>query len=189
MNIKGKKICDNCFSPCKKEPCEHCGYKKSSYHPEIGILPVGTVLKQRYCIGLVLGKGGFGVTYRAYDMRDDRVVAIKEYYPNGIAHRDTGTTGVSVSGSQDVFKTGADKFFEEAKTVSRFNGNPNIVGVFEFFYENNTVYYVREYLEGMDLRQTALAGLAAGSIAMESQQTINPMLSALAVKSRMPLNL
>lgn len=45
------------------------------------------------------------------------------------------------------------------------------------------------YLEGMDLRQTALAGLAAGSIAMESQQTINPMLSALALKSRMPLNL
>ena len=45
------------------------------------------------------------------------------------------------------------------------------------------------YLEGMDLHQTALAGLAAGSIAMESQQTINPMLSALAVKSRMPLNL
>ena len=45
------------------------------------------------------------------------------------------------------------------------------------------------YLEGMDLHQTALAGLAAGSIAMESQQTINPMLSALALKSRMPLNL
>lgn len=45
------------------------------------------------------------------------------------------------------------------------------------------------YLEGMDLRQTALAGLAAGSIAMEAQQTINPLLSAPAVKSRMSLNL
>ena len=41
------------------------------------------------------------------------------------------------------------------------------------------------YLEGMDLEQTALAGLAAGSIAMESSQTINPALSATAVQGRM----
>ncbi len=41
------------------------------------------------------------------------------------------------------------------------------------------------YLKGMDLEQTALAGLAAGSIAMESSQTINPALSASAVQGRM----
>ena len=44
------------------------------------------------------------------------------------------------------------------------------------------------YLEGMDLKRTALAGLAAGSIAMESPETINPSLSAPAVKNRMSLN-
>lgn len=41
------------------------------------------------------------------------------------------------------------------------------------------------YLEGMDLRCTALAGLAAGSIAMESGETINPSLSAPTLRSRM----
>ena len=41
------------------------------------------------------------------------------------------------------------------------------------------------YLEGMDLEHTALAGLAAGSIAMESPETINPQMSALALKKRM----
>ena len=41
------------------------------------------------------------------------------------------------------------------------------------------------YLEGMDLKETALAGLAAGSIAMESQETINPAMSATALKLRM----
>ena len=41
------------------------------------------------------------------------------------------------------------------------------------------------YLEGMDLKQTALAGLAAGSIAMESPETINPGMSAPAVRNRM----
>ena len=41
------------------------------------------------------------------------------------------------------------------------------------------------YLEGMDLHQTALAGLAAGAIAMESTETINPAMSATAIRSRM----
>ena len=41
------------------------------------------------------------------------------------------------------------------------------------------------YLQGSDLEQTALAGLAAGSIAMESGETINPAMSATAIRSRM----
>jgi len=40
------------------------------------------------------------------------------------------------------------------------------------------------YLEGMDLKQTALAALAAGAIAMESEETINPAMSATALKNR-----
>ena len=44
------------------------------------------------------------------------------------------------------------------------------------------------YLEGMDLETTALAGLAAGSIAMESDETINPAMSATAIKERMNKN-
>ena len=41
------------------------------------------------------------------------------------------------------------------------------------------------YLQGSDLKQTALSGLAAGSIAMESGETINPLMSAAALRSRM----
>ena len=41
------------------------------------------------------------------------------------------------------------------------------------------------YLQGMDLEQTARAGLAAGSIAMESDMTINPNMSATALRTRM----
>ena len=43
------------------------------------------------------------------------------------------------------------------------------------------------YLEGMTLEETALAGNAAGSITMESNETINPMMSSNAIKSRMGL--
>ena len=41
------------------------------------------------------------------------------------------------------------------------------------------------YLEGSDLETTARAGLAAGSIAMESPETINPQMSAFALRKRM----
>ena len=41
------------------------------------------------------------------------------------------------------------------------------------------------YLEGMDLKETALAALAAGSIAMEHNETINPAMSATALRARM----
>ena len=44
------------------------------------------------------------------------------------------------------------------------------------------------YLEGMNLKETALAGLAAGSIAMESDETINPAMSATAIRNRINNN-
>lgn len=40
------------------------------------------------------------------------------------------------------------------------------------------------YLQGSDLQQTAMAGLAAGSIAMEFDETINPLMSAMEIKKR-----
>ena len=43
------------------------------------------------------------------------------------------------------------------------------------------------YLEGTDLEGTAMAAMAAGAIAMESAETINPAMSAQALKARMGL--
>ena len=44
---------------------------------------------------------------------------------------------------------------------------------------------VWSYLEGLSLEDSTRAGLAAGSIAMESEQTINPNMSAEALKERL----
>ena len=48
-----------------------------------------------------------------------------------------------------------------------------------------TAAIVWAYLEGKDLRSTAMAGLAAGSITMESNETINPAMSAELLKERL----
>ena len=155
LNINGKKLCESCFAELGDYSgiCPFCGGKGREAE-FVTALRNGVVLAGRYVVGSVLGKGGFGVTYLCYDTKSNKKVAIKEYFPDAVAHRNSGDTLVSTQmGSGDIsFKTGAQKFYDEAKLVSRFNGNPNIIAVHEFFFENNTAYFVMEYLDGIDLK-------------------------------------
>lgn len=150
-------LCESCFAEMEENEsvCPVCGFQKETYEQEAGVLPVGEILAGKYLIGKMLGRGGFGITYLGYDIPGKRKVAIKEYLPDGLASRQPGQTMLSVytGERENLFQKGAKQFFEEAKMVSRFNGNPNIVSVYEFFYENNTAYFSMEYLDGMDLKQ------------------------------------
>ena len=49
--------------------CPNCGWKGQNSSESAFFLPPGTVLNQRYLIGRVLGYGGFGITYLAFDLR------------------------------------------------------------------------------------------------------------------------
>ena len=154
MIINNMNLCDSCFLTLQENAtvCPLCAGSENTYP---SALPQGTILMGRYIVGKVLGKGGFGITYLAYDTRDDRRAALKEYLPDTFIHRGTGDTEVSMSSADysEAFQKGKERFYEEAQTVSRFNGNPGLAGVFEFFYENNTAYFVMEYLEGVDLKK------------------------------------
>ncbi len=155
MQFKGMNLCDFCFEPIAPgNVCTKCGLTHETYRPEAGLLMPGTNLLGKYVIGRVLGRGGFGATYLAYSSERDEVVAIKEYYPTGIANRAKGEENIYIVSDEKrkVFEKGANRFFEEAKTISRFNTNKNVVSVYEFFYANDTVYYSMEYLEGIDLK-------------------------------------
>lgn len=154
VTIGNKLLCSGCFSPIKKEPCKKCGFSEESYKPDNIVLPCGTILMGNFLIGGVIGKGGFGITYRAYDFKYGRVIAIKEYFPIEFAIRANDGTGITVRDrkSAEMFKHGAEKFYNEASFVSQFSDNPNIVKVYQFFYENNTAYFTMEYLIGMTLK-------------------------------------
>ena len=155
INVNGKKICENCFYETTQEPCPKCGFDRSSYKRDTYVLPIGSVLSNRYKIGGVLGKGGFGITYMAYDMKLECPVAVKEYYPHGVAARDVDSAQVYTVNEDTAssFKTGAEKFYDEARLVAKFNGNPNIVSVHDFFYENDTVYFIMDMLKGITLKE------------------------------------
>ena len=155
ITLFGKTLCESCFSENTEDPCGKCGFSASKYQPDSTALPIGQKLQERYLIGGVIGKGGFGITYTAFDTKLERRVAIKEYYPYGLALRSPGTTMVSApdADSSDVFGKGAEKFYDEARLVAKFSDNQNIVSIYDFFYENSTVYYVMEYLHGQSMKK------------------------------------
>ena len=114
-------------------------------------LKPGVILKERYKIGA----GGFGITYRAWDPLLQSYVAIKEYYPSGIATRsaDSSKVCVPVGQEQREYHRGRIRFLKEAQDVARFQSEPNIVSIYDYLEENDTAYMVMEYLHGCTLKQ------------------------------------
>ena len=114
---------------------------------DLDCLPEGYEL-QCYVIKEVLGHGGFGITYLAYDKNLDRDIAIKEFMPRDIAKRGDDHTLHSINDSAaEKLEWGLERFIREARTLSRFNHN-NIVRVHTVFEQNNTAYMVMSYEHG-----------------------------------------
>ena len=154
MSFDPSHVCYGCFK--EKEPgtvCPKCGFNESSERAYLAV-PLGTILDGRYLIGKVLGVGGFGITYLGYDLTLDYKVAVKEYMPSGFATRadDKYTLTVTSSSQQQAYDEGLDKFLSEARTLAKFHSTPNIVSVQDFFKENNTAYFVMEYVDGESLK-------------------------------------
>jgi len=154
MSIDPQHVCYGCFT--EKEPgtaCPHCGFNENSERPYLAV-PIGTILDGRYLIGKVLGVGGFGITYLGYDLTLDYKVAVKEYMPSGFATRgdDKYTLQVTSSSQQQAYDEGLDKFLSEARTLAKFHNTPHVVSVQDFFKENNTAYFVMEYVDGESLK-------------------------------------
>jgi serine/threonine protein kinase len=163
--------------------CPNCGYDQETVPKEVYHLHPGVVLRRKYQIGVVIGFGGFGVVYKAWDMALNRVVAVKEYYPTMYLKRDPGTTQVVLFDKKNeaAFLKGKEEFLAEARNVARYNAHPNIVHVYDFFEENGTAYFVMEYLEGKTLKEYMREAKAVGQvIELDSAvMVIRSVLSAL----------
>lgn len=135
--------------------CPYCGHEKNTPAKELYFLMPGTVVANRYEIGVSIGSGGFGIMYKAWDRVLEKTVAIKEYYPIGLVNRAPGQKHLTIYAGhgRKEFEHGKMRFLEEAKNMAKFDNHPNIVAVFDFFEENNTAYFVMEFLEGIDYKQ------------------------------------
>ena len=108
----------------------------------------------KYRIIEKLGQGGFGITYLAEDTLLEGKVAIKEFFFKGYCDRDDSTSRVTIptSGNREIVERFKQKFIKEARTIFSLN-HPNIVRIHDVFEENDTAYYVMEYIEGESLSE------------------------------------
>lgn len=179
--MRPEELCVGCMAGRSGEQvCPHCGWFEGA-GPESPLhLPPRTVLQGKYMLGRVLGQGGFGITYLAWDLFLERALAVKEYFPREMVYRDYGSATVSVirTGAGQGYQFGLQRFLDEAKLLARFDGHPNIVSVKDFFRENETAYLVMNYLQGVTLKNYLHQGSASLSPG-QAIAIIYPVLDAL----------
>ncbi len=155
-------LCMGCMRilPRRGMVCSYCGFDLQRYTQQRSprVLPPHSLLAGRYIVGAVLGEGGFGITYIGWDLRMQCRIAIKEYFPPGIASRDT-RTGMSrevapmTGEAGQHYTVGLRNFEREGRALARFRDFPGIVSVRDFFRTNRTAYIIMEYVEGITLKQ------------------------------------
>ena len=126
-----------------------------------------TLLHEKYQIKKVLGHGGFGITYLAYDQTLQQNVAIKEYFPVKIVRRlgntlreGQGEYELSATamvypqnGQEEKYLNGMKNFLEEAQVLFGKFDVEGLAAVKDYFEENGTAYIVMEYLSGPTLQE------------------------------------
>lgn len=114
-------------------------------------LPVGTRLADFEITG-VLGEGGFGIVYMAFDHSLQRSVAIKEYMPGPLASRaHDDAVVVRAERHQETFDLGLKSFINEARFLAQFD-HPSLVKVYRFWEQNRTAYTAMQYYEGRTIK-------------------------------------
>lgn len=108
----------------------------------------------KYRILRVLGQGGFGITYLAEHTMLNKLIAIKEFFPKEYCNRDATSSHVTIGtqSSENLVAQLKNKFIKEARNISRLH-HPNIIIIHDIFQENDTAYYVMEYVDGTSLSE------------------------------------
>jgi serine/threonine protein kinase len=146
-------------------------------------LPVGTHLGE-FEIREVVGVGGFGIVYRAWEPSLEREVALKEYMPMGLVSRGPdGHVALRSRGHEEDFLLGLKSFVNEARLLARFD-HPALVKVHRFLNMNGTAYMAMPFYRAQTLRQRRQAlGLQPPTQAWLLSM-IEPLLGALAEMHR-----
>ncbi|MCR5295834.1 MAG: leucine-rich repeat protein [Clostridiales bacterium] len=154
MDIDGNNYCPRCMRKLAEtdtdvSACPLCGREPGTRRPPMA-LDSGTLLAGRYQLGDAIGRGGFGITYAAWDETLGMPVAVKEFFPREDATRDTEISDdlVPLAEREAVFVDGLSRFRRESNLLASLQGIPCVVKVMDFFSENGTAYIVMEFVHG-----------------------------------------
>ena len=162
--------------------CPECGVYLSSLLRDV--LPTGTLLRSgAYRVDYALGRGGFGITYRAMHVALEQAVAIKEFYPQEYAVRASAAGTLMVSSAQnEAYQRALERFTWEGKILAGLN-HPGIVRVSDLFEERGTAYLVMELISGESLSSVLnrLGRLSVGRTLDVLEQTGHEVKTAIVV--------
>lgn len=144
-------------------------------------LPEGLRLGE-YEIRSVIGEGGFGIVYLAYDHFLQRQVALKEYMPSSLAGRARSGLDVMVKSERhrDTFMAGLRSFVNEARLLAQFD-HPALVKVYRFWEAHGTAYMVMPYCVGPTLKEALASHDHPPDEAWLRQHLLAPLMEALAL--------
>src|SRR5262249_59257935 len=120
-------LCRGCREPRHGQiVCAACGYREGPPAENPVHLPPRTRLKDCYIVGRVLGHGGFGIAYIAWESNLQIKLAVKEFFPGDFATRgaDRSTVAPYSGEAKTDFEYGLTKFLDEGRAVARFNDHP-----------------------------------------------------------------
>lgn len=100
-----------------------------------------------------MGQGGFGITYLALDVALNKLRAIKEFFPQDFCNRDYRTSQLIINSEANVnlIHKLKSKFIKEAQKLASLDQHSGIITLFTVFEENDTAYYVMDYIDGDNL--------------------------------------
>lgn len=140
-------------------------------------LPIGTRFGE-YEIVDVVGEGGFGIVYLAYDHALEYRMAIKEYMPSSLAYR-ASDQRVFVKSEQmrAAFEAGLRSFVTEAKLLAHFN-HASLLKAFRLWEAHGTAYMAMRFYAGITLKE-ALARLGGPPTQAWLESLLAPLLDAV----------
>jgi serine/threonine protein kinase len=130
-----------------------------------------------YEITRTIGAGGFGITYEGFNPITERRVAIKEFFPRGIASRDDATRIAYSKNDDEIVAWALKRFAESTNRLAKLK-HPNIIEVLNYVAENGTGYMVMELVEGQTLEEWLKARQAPPQLA-ELGPIFDPVFNAL----------
>lgn len=159
--------------------CPHCG-KEEDIIQASPLLPIKSVIAQRYLIAKAHKQNGEGITYAAYDMKTEKAVSVREFFPGRSAGRDIDLISVvPKEGMDKVYSQHLNSFISLWKKIMRLKGVTALITVNDVFQCNGTAYAVYDESERITLRDYLL-DTEEGFISWEQARILfMPVLSTL----------
>lgn len=166
-----KKRCFSCFKETEKNICPYCGNDNNSADSNLNLLPKGAVVKDRFLIGNAVEINGEGITYLAYDLKEEKKIRLREFFPETISKRAKDKKSIApLQGKELQFKSLMTDFVELSKTLISITANSCLLNALDIFSANSTIYVVYEDVEAITLTKYLLEN--AGELSWEETENL-----------------